>query len=338
MRIAKILSLTLLAAITAAILMWWILRPIPTIPVGMVAWMGSGAVVGSSEMHAADLFREEHPDSPIRVLPVDDEWDPRRTPVVIQEALDQGVRFFVSTHPSKCAVASMHLFADDRALMINMASTSPALTGRDDFLLRIIPDAVWEQQAIARLVDSLPGSRILVLQDETIVYEYAVLVTSLTHEILSVAQLYRDRADAENPFDELKNHWGWGGFTTRDLKRCRFMARITALTDNWWSLFVRLADPSQQTEAITSRPLLLTAPARLTRHSGQTRLTISHPHAEAAWVEAACRKIADFFSTLRRTAEQLTPLQCWYRLLSRALVKDLHGRQLQPPAALPAPA
>ncbi|NCA71360.1 MAG: transposase [Sphingobacteriia bacterium] len=176
------------------------------------------------------------------------------------------------------------------------------------------------------------------LTDETIVYEYAVLVTSLTQEILSVAQLYRDRADAENPFDELKNHWGRGGFTTRDLKRCRFMARITALTDNWWSLFVRLADPRQHTEAITSRPLLLTAPARLTRHSGQTRLTISHPHAEAAWVEATCRKIADVFSTLRRTAEQWTPLQCWYRLLSRALVKDLHGRQLQPPAALPAPA
>jgi hypothetical protein len=59
-----------------------------------------------------------------------------------------------------------------------------------------------------------------------IVYEYAVLVTSLTHEILSVAH-YRDRADAENPFDELKNHWGWGGFTTRT-SSAAFMARITA--------------------------------------------------------------------------------------------------------------
>jgi hypothetical protein len=176
------------------------------------------------------------------------------------------------------------------------------------------------------------------LADRTIVYAYAVLVTSLPHEILSVAQLYRDRADAENPFDELKNHWGWGGFTTRDIKRCRFMARITALTYNWWSLFVRLADPRQHTEAITSRPLLLSAPARLTRHGGQTRLTISHPHAEAAWVEATCREIAGFFGTLRRTAEQLSPLQRWYRMLSRALVKYLNGRQLQAPAALLAPA
>ncbi len=52
------------------------------------------------------------------------------------------------------------------------------------------------------------------LTDEVVVYEYAVLITSLGNEILTIAQLYRDRGDAENPFDELKNHWGWGGFTT----------------------------------------------------------------------------------------------------------------------------
>jgi hypothetical protein len=39
-------------------------------------------------------------------------------------------------------------------------------------------------------------------------YEYAVLVSNLDHEILSLGQLYRDRADAENAFDELKNQWG----------------------------------------------------------------------------------------------------------------------------------
>jgi hypothetical protein len=116
------------------------------------------------------------------------------------------------------------------------------------------------------------------------------------------------------------------------------MARITALTYNWWSLFVRLADPRQHTEAMTSRPLLLQAPARLTRHSGQTRITISHPHAEAAWVESACHEIAAFFKTLRQTAEQLTHLQRWYRVLSRARVKYLNGRELHPPSSLPAPA
>ena len=42
----------------------------------------------------------------------------------------------------------------------------------------------------------------------TAAYEYAVLVTSTDYGILTVAQLYRDRADAENNCDELKNQWG----------------------------------------------------------------------------------------------------------------------------------
>ena len=36
-------------------------------------------------------------------------------------------------------------------------------------------------------------------------YEYAVLVTNLDNEIVALGQLYRNRADAENAFDELKN-------------------------------------------------------------------------------------------------------------------------------------
>ena len=94
------------------------------------------------------------------------------------------------------------------------------------------------------------------------VYEYGVLVTSLDEEVLTLAQLYRDRADSENPFDELKNQWGWGGFTTRDLARCQIMARFIALIYNWWNLFVRLAEPDKHLEAITSRPLLLSAICR----------------------------------------------------------------------------
>ena len=40
-------------------------------------------------------------------------------------------------------------------------------------------------------------------------WEYAALATSLDAEILTLGQLYRDRADCENAFDELKNQWGW---------------------------------------------------------------------------------------------------------------------------------
>src|SRR5258708_39640418 len=84
-------------------------------------------------------------------------------------------------------------------------------------------------------------------------YEYAVLVTSLKDGVLTVAQLYRDRGDAENNFDELKNQWGWAGFTTRDLYRCQVMARHIALIYNWWSLFVRVAAPRLRRDQLTSR-------------------------------------------------------------------------------------
>ena len=61
-------------------------------------------------------------------------------------------------------------------------------------------------------------------------YEHAVLVTNwVERDVLAVAQIYRDRAGAENLFDELKNQWGWTGFTTQDLKRSQLMAWIVAL-------------------------------------------------------------------------------------------------------------
>ncbi len=167
-------------------------------------------------------------------------------------------------------------------------------------------------------------------------WEYAVLVTSLTAEVVSLGQLYRDRGDCENNFDELKNQWGWGGFTTHDLTRCRIMARIVALVANWWNLFVRLADPEHHREAITTRPLLLEAIARQTTHAGGTTLTISSIHGQRQRARRALTRIAAFFAELRETAEQLTDLDRWYRILSRALVKYLKGRQLDPPRRLQA--
>src|SRR5207248_2323994 len=165
-----------------------------------------------------------------------------------------------------------------------------------------------------------PGQPLLgfaeVLGGKREVWEYAALVTSLDSEILTLGQLYRDRADCENAFDELKNHWGWGGFTTRDLPRCRLMARIVGLAYNWWNIYVRLVNPDRHMEAITSRPLLLHAIARKTRHAGRITLKLSTPHGEAPWAAAALAKAAAFLDGLQRTAEQLTVQQKWYRILS----------------------
>lgn len=166
------------------------------------------------------------------------------------------------------------------------------------------------------------------------VWEFAALVTSLDTEVLTLGQLYRDRADSENDFDELKNQWGWGGYTTQDLKRCRLMARFVALIFNWWNLFVRLAEPDHHREAITSRPLLLTAIGRQTNHAGQTTIHVSSAHAKHPWAREALARISTFLKTLHSTAEQLDPLRRWYRILSQAFVKYLKGRQLDPPPRL----
>ena len=157
-------------------------------------------------------------------------------------------------------------------------------------------------------------------------WEYGALVTSLDAEIITLGQLYRDRGDCENAFDELKNQWGWGGFTTHDLARCQLMARIVALTYNWWTLFGRLADPDRHREAITSRPLMMHAIARRTEHAGRTTLTITSTHGDHAEARRAYRRIAAFFDTLRSTAEQLTPLQRLYRILSEAMKKSFSCR------------
>src|SRR6201986_2794379 len=165
-------------------------------------------------------------------------------------------------------------------------------------------------------------------------WEYAVLVTSLMAEVVTLGQLDRDRGDCENNFDELKNQWGWGGFTTHDLKRCRLLAGCVALAFNWWSLFVRLADPDHRPEAITRRPLLMQAIAPQTQHAAQVTLPLSSTHGQQHKARRAYLRIAGFLAQLRQTAEQLDPVQRWYRILSEALKRYLKGRQLDPPRRL----
>jgi len=143
-------------------------------------------------------------------------------------------------------------------------------------------------------------------------YEYAVLVTNLEHEILALGQLYRDRADAENAFDELKNQWGWGGFTTHDLHRCQLSARAVALIYNWWSLFVRLANPQARREAITSRPWLMSSIGRKTEHAGQTTITLTGLHAHFGKAREALMRVSTMLKAwTERAAEQLHSRTVW---------------------------
>ena len=159
-----------------------------------------------------------------------------------------------------------------------------------------------------------------------VLYEYAVLVTSLPDEVRTIAQHYRDRGDSENNFDELKNQWGWAGFTTHDRKRCQVMARITALIYNWWTIFMRLGIPHKHAEAITSRPLALHGIARQTRHSNQTTVEVTSTHAKAPLIAKALSQVSAFLKRIKTSAEQLVLANRWQLILSAAFQHFLRGR------------
>lgn len=169
-------------------------------------------------------------------------------------------------------------------------------------------------------------------------YEHAVLVTSLLDDVLTTAQHYRDRADCENNFDELKNQWGWAGYTTHDLKRCQTMARAIALVYNWWSLFVRLAIPNKHAEAITSRPLLLQSVGKQTEHGRKRTITLTSMHAKAKDARRLLTALEGFLRKIRANAEQLNWAERWRLILSRVFRWFLKGRLLQAPPLLPTPA
>ncbi len=158
------------------------------------------------------------------------------------------------------------------------------------------------------------------------VWEYAVLVTDSAYSLESVAQLYRDRADAENAFDELKNQWGWGGFTTQDMVRCQTSARAVALVYNWWSWYCRAAKPEARMEAATSRPLLLAAVGRMTRHAGKTRLYLTPLHGCRAMLMLLIANIRKAIAHVRRVAEQLPGVNRWKALLDYIVARILPRR------------
>jgi len=185
----------------------------------------------------------------------------------------------------------------------------------------IVRRRVSSKNVMALELQSGPQKQLVFIDgpEDMRLYEYSVLVTSLPDDLVTLVQHYRDRADCENVFDEIKNQWGWGGFTTQDQKSCQLITRIIALVYNWWSLFVRLANPTKHYEAITSRPLLLSSVGRLTQGGRQKRMTITSSHGQAAQVQVIYRRLAAFFNDLKAAAPQLTPQICWERILAKAM-------------------
>lgn len=166
----------------------------------------------------------------------------------------------------------------------------------------------------------------------------AVLVTSLdpkAYPAAAIARLYRERADAENAFDELKNQWGWSGYTTRELGSCRLTANLIALIYNWWSLYVRFYDEEHHREAITSRPALMQGVARQVCSGGRRSVKVSLQHEKAAAIARAVTLISRQLHAFHRIAERWTIAQRWACLLTRLFRRWLGGKWLPgvPPQA-----
>jgi hypothetical protein len=175
---------------------------------------------------------------------------------------------------------------------------------------------------------AVEGQMELLLPEQDVeIWEYAVLVTNSGYPLEAMAQLYRDRADAENGFDELKNQWGWGGFTTQDLERCQSSARAVALVYNWWSWYCRAAKPEARMEAITSRALLLASVGRATKHAGKTTLYLTPMHAAKTALMQMISNIRAALSHVRRVTEQSPTTERWKTMLDYIVAGIIPQRQ-----------
>jgi hypothetical protein len=168
-----------------------------------------------------------------------------------------------------------------------------------------------------------------VVVDEKPENEYQILITNLAYPIMTIAQLYRERSDCENAFDELKNQWGWGGFTTKDIKRTRIMAQLTALTYNWWNIFCRLAEPNTHIEGKTGRRFLQNIIGKMVNTGGQRIMRLASTGSDAVKAIELFKKICAFLNTLNSNATQLEKDAKWALILSYAFRKYLDNQPLK---------
>ena len=136
-------------------------------------------------------------------------------------------------------------------------------------------------------------------------HELAAYVTNLGEPAANAWQvqaLYRERADAENVFDELKNQWGFNGFCARSRRVSALAARLLLLVYNLWTLFVRLLEPARHVEAAGSRRWFLVIAARLVESGRQKTLQVS---VQGRWWEQLKAGYTRVAQWLASTAPQL---------------------------------
>ncbi len=156
----------------------------------------------------------------------------------------------------------------------------------------------------------IPGMEYLTSDDTNFAdgYEWHILVSNFDAPKTALPQLYRDRGDCENIFDEQKNQWGWGGFVTQDLKRTAILAGMSAYVSNIWNIFSRLGVSPEYKEAKTSRNLLQQGIAKISCHS--RKKTVTFYTSGKPEISKIYRNITHFLDQIS-TATQLTAERRW---------------------------
>jgi hypothetical protein len=109
-------------------------------------------------------------------------------------------------------------------------------------------------------------------------HEYGAYVTNLDCSYANawqIVMIYNQRCDSENIFDETKNQWGLNGFCAQKSEVTEFAARMSILSYNLWSLFVRFFNLTKHEEAKCSRKEFLLIASSLTRSGRKRNLKMS---------------------------------------------------------------
>ncbi len=119
---------------------------------------------------------------------------------------------------------------------------------------------------------------------------------------------YRGRGDAENNFDELKNQWGWNGYTSRRPVSSWLTANLIALIYNWWNLYLRFHDEEHHREAIRTRPMLMSGVGRQVRSGGQKTVKVSVLHEKGDIIAQAVTRTSNELHRIRAMMERRAAL------------------------------
>lgn len=158
-----------LATVLVGVTGFWINQSNPPEPPLLVV-MDSPQMAHSqfdpTEIDAAKLYLEEFPNSPFDTEFFFYDFDQTVTLARMQQQLDQGRQFFITTQPSQLAVSSSSLFSErGQRLLINTSATTTKISGKDDAIVRVIPDLEQEQRFIAQHIMAQNPQRLLILVD-----------------------------------------------------------------------------------------------------------------------------------------------------------------------------